>query len=68
MRYVARITLQVEADDIEAVEEVLLNQVRNGIKSQCILEVARLPTEEQKQELSFKELLDNLNSSDMTKN
>lgn len=71
MKFVARITIPFEAENTEESEQLIMSYVRDGIKDNCTVEMMQLPNAEeikQQEQLSFKELLNNLNSGDMTKN
>jgi len=68
MKFIARISMEFEADDEDVAEKFVLNQVKNGMRTNCVVEVAAMPDEKEQEVSSFHELLNNLNSGDMTKN
>lgn len=71
-KFMARIIIPFEADDEEAAQKQLLEYVRSGIKTNCAIELMHAPDEEEEKKItenvSFQELLNDLNSKDMTKN
>ncbi len=70
-RFMARIVIPIDADTPEEAQEILLEYIRNGIKTNCAVELSHAPDEEEaehEEQVSFQELLNNLNSADMTKN
>lgn len=72
MKFIARITTEFEAESTEEAQKLVLEYIQSGVKSDCAIELGILPdtAEEikQEQDISFHELLNNLNSKDMTKN
>jgi len=71
MKFIVRILAEFEAEDEEAAQQFMLDQVKNGMQINCMVELAIMPTDKEMQEqenVSFKDLLNNLNSGDMTKN
>ena len=69
MKYMMRIMMTFKADnDMEAIEYARKLTEAN-VENKCAVELVMVPEEEKgTEEQSFQELLDNLNSSDMTKN
>lgn len=75
MKFIAKIITEFEAESPEKAQELLLEYIRSGLKSNCAIELGYLPTKEEEKEqekikenISFHDLLNNLNSADMTKN
>jgi hypothetical protein len=71
MKYKLRIIQEFEAENEEAAQKFVMDQIQTGIKQECFIEVSRDNTPEEieaKTQISFHNLLNNLNSGDMTKN
>ena len=71
MKFKMRLIQEFEAEDETAAQEFIMNEIRNGMKHECAIEILHEKSPEEIEEatqVSFKDLLNNLNSGDMTKN
>ena len=71
MRYQMMISQIFEAESSEEAQEFVKDQVENGMQANCQIELIQEASPEEieaKTQVSFKSLLNNLNSKDMTKN
>ena len=68
MRYVMRLMQEFTAKNDKEAEEFAMEQIREGMKTSCVVELSKAPDPEEAEQMSFHELLNNLNSGDMTKN
>jgi hypothetical protein len=73
MNYMVKIIQYFAADSDEEAQELVQQQVREGMTGDCTLEIIREKTQEELADIeedvpSFEQMLKNLNSGDMTKN
>lgn len=66
-KFATRIIFEFEAEDEKEAQDTVLDYIKTGIHSPCMVEIAQVPDPEEKKDpgVSFKDLLESLNEDDM---
>jgi len=71
MKFKLLLMQEFEAESLDTAQEIIMDQIKNGMQYECAIELIQEKSPEEIEadtQISFHDLLNNLNSGDMTKN